>query len=145
MTQPICAFFVRHGPEQARRLRMLAIDARLATFQPHAKPKRLTPLSRLFWGLSGAILGLFLASAPLLAQNAPCGPREALREWLSDSYGEVLRAVMMDRNGARVELWANEARQTWTLTSTSAIGVACILGAGTGVAVLPEHENKETF
>jgi hypothetical protein len=73
----------------------------------------------------------FLFSLPgvLLAQGI-CGPRESITSQLAEKYGEVLQS-----NGLNVErvmeVWANPATGTWTMTLTSTEGVMCIYGAGT--------------
>jgi hypothetical protein len=106
------------------------------TLRMDPKPKHDTrPMFR------ALIAGLVLLGAVLLATHATaqvsCMPREAMRAQLHDTYGESVRVVAMGPSGARLEMWINDTRQTWTLTQTSAIGLTCMVAAGTGVAILP--------
>jgi hypothetical protein len=67
---------------------------------------------------------------PALAQDAPCGPRDAIIAELTDRWDETRVSVALAGQTALVETWVNLATGTWTITITDPAGRLCVALAG---------------
>lgn len=87
-----------------------------------------------------AATALLVALAlPVAAQQTKCGSLVGVSQVLSVRFGEsVIAQVEVDhpkKPGEKIiiEIWANAARTSWTLTGTVPVdGVMCIIDAGRG-------------
>ena len=87
-------------------------------------------------GMMVALLLALLVGAAN-AQPAPCSPRDVIAERLSEKYGEVPIQRGIALEGAMVvELFASPAG-SWSLVTTNADGVSCLLAAGQDWESLP--------
>ena len=70
-----------------------------------------------------------LSAAPLEAQVALCGKRDAIVGTLKAKYKEDRQAIAVAGTNSVIELFISEAG-TWTMLVTSADGRTCIMAAG---------------
>lgn len=81
-------------------------------------------------------LSLFVS--PVVAM--PCGNRESVTAHLSGVYAEKLAGAGLETGGLLVEVWIAGDGETWTIFTTDANGMSCLLASGTdwhGVIVTP--------
>ena len=65
------------------------------------------------------------------AQAAGCDRREEVISELDEIYGETKRGVGLSLDGQMVfEIWASDAKGTWTILRTTPDGVACPIAVG---------------
>lgn len=69
-----------------------------------------------------------LLSLPAAAQTA-CMPRDKLVEAITDKYGESVRMSGLAGTSSLIEVWGADGG-SWTITSTAANGVTCVIAAG---------------
>ena len=85
------------------------------------------------WKLGGpALAGLLVlgaSSAP--ADAALCMARESLTQALADRFGEAPSVMGLDAGGHMIVIFAARSG-TWTATSMSAQGEACVIDSGDG-------------
>ncbi len=82
-------------------------------------------------------LSLLLA-APAAAQSLQCVPRAQALDMLAQQH-QTRRAIGQAGAAARMELFAAEDSQRWTLTVTLRDGRMCLLAHGTGFEALDEN------
>ena len=88
--------------------------------------------------LASALLTLSLLASAAFAQNAPCGPHDAVAKALLDVYGEVPTARAIVANGPRVlEVFSNPETGTWTVLITDPTGVSCSPSSGNAWQIVP--------
>lgn len=77
-------------------------------------------------------LALLAACLPIAApaQQAPCGPRDAVVAQLAAKYGESRRSVGLAANNTVVEVYASVQTGSWTITVTTAQGMTCLVASG---------------
>lgn len=84
--------------------------------------------------LSGALAG-YLIVATAVAQTPPrtpqCAPRAEVLELVEGQQGQSRRAIGLSSHMTVMELYASEARGTWTLLVTLPSGLSCLVAAGT--------------
>ncbi len=73
---------------------------------------------------------LTLVALPARAAGASCGPREALVERLSTTFGETRRGIGLGRGDKVVEVFASDATGSWTITVTMPDGRMCLVASG---------------
>jgi len=65
------------------------------------------------------------------AQQPRCAPRAQVLELVERQFRETRRAIGLSANDTVMELFASEARGTWTLVVTLPNGLSCLVAAGT--------------
>ena len=75
----------------------------------------------------GAIL---LTAQGLRAQDAQCAERSLIVERLAEEYGESRQSLGLTGSGQLLEVFASPETGTWTITVTTANGLACLVAAG---------------
>lgn len=86
---------------------------------------------------------LAIGAAALLSISAAhaepqCAPRAAVLMHLADNFGEVRQSIGMVNDNRVMELFANEASGSWTITITLPNGLTCLVVAGDGYEALDE-------
>jgi hypothetical protein len=84
-------------------------------------------------GFGGVILAAQIARA-----EPQCGPREMVLQSLADRYSETRRSLGLAGPTQMMELFANDATGTWTITLTMPDGVTCMVASGQGFQTLDE-------
>jgi len=84
------------------------------------------------------IIALLLTATA--AHSAPCGAYDAIAQALARQYGEAVQSQGYSEDGRLLQLWANPASKTWTITLTDKAGVACVMSAGKDYTALPQGE-----
>lgn len=77
------------------------------------------------------ILMSCLAALPLAAQDATCGPLEAVLAGLSDRYGETVRVDALMASGNLLLITASESGG-WTALAVTPDMTACVVSFGQG-------------
>lgn len=72
------------------------------------------------------------------AQQAQCGPTEAVLAELVSRYGETKYAEGLTTAGTIMILHGNKDTGTWTATITRPEGLTCLVSSGQGFQVLDE-------
>jgi len=85
--------------------------------------------NRLVLILSTAMLVWLLAWAAVGQAQTACAPRAVVTGKLTADFGETRQSLGLG-GGALVELWANIATGSWTITVTDARGLTCVRAAG---------------
>ena len=78
------------------------------------------------------------ATALPAAAQMTCGKRDDVVAQLGALHQERLTAAGLTDATHLVELWTTEDGATWTLLSTRADGIACVLGSGEAWLAYPE-------
>jgi len=60
-----------------------------------------------------------------------CGQRDSVVASLGEKYGEARRGGGLTGQTAIVEIWVSDVTGTWTITTTTAKGLTCLMAAGT--------------
>ncbi len=88
----------------------------------------------MFKRLTGMALLFGMAATAPPAQAAGCGLRDAVVERLKSKYSEAMTAGGTQGNAqsttAILEIWSSESTGTFTVISTNARGVSCIVAVG---------------
>ncbi len=100
-------------------------------------------MSTYHWKLVFAVMFYMAALlfAPL-AQAAQCGPRATLTDQLLNKYKETPVAMGLVNETTMVEVFASDDGETFTIVTSNARGLTCILGAGNGWEVLRRIQAK---
>jgi hypothetical protein len=64
------------------------------------------------------------------AQQAQCGPRDAVVAHLATKYSETRRSVGLAANNTVMEVYASADTGSWTITVTTAQGMTCLVASG---------------
>lgn len=92
------------------------------------------------FALSLGIGGLVFAAHQALGQAAPqCAERGAVVAELAARYGETRGGIGLANGNAVMEIFASDDSGTWTITITTAAGLACLLAAGQNFERLAEE------
>lgn len=83
-------------------------------------------------------LALTLPTVAAAQSARQCGPRDAVVEQLENRFSESRQAMGLAANNAVVELYANPATGTWTITATMASGLTCLIASGEAYQALAE-------
>lgn len=86
-------------------------------------------------------LTLTLMASTSLAQTQPgpvCGPYEAMKETLGDSFGETTVGVGLSAQGNVISVFANLETGTFTLVVTDVTMQTCIAVSGSSYEVVTE-------
>lgn len=75
-----------------------------------------------------AVVAMTAASA--FAQTRQCVERETATTYLAEKYGESVQGIGMMPGGLVMEIWANVETGTWTVVSTQADGMTCLIASG---------------
>ena len=75
------------------------------------------------------ILAACFLATPALAQEN-CGATEMIAAVLQEQYGERVQSMGLERTGLLVSFWVNEKSGTWTITTTTADGLTCVVAVG---------------
>jgi hypothetical protein len=93
--------------------------------------------------LSAMVLACGAFSSQLGAQTAPANPRmpchnaTEIAKQLSSKYDEAPVAFGLQSNGNLLQVYSSEAKDTWTVVSTTPAGMSCIVAAGKRWESLP--------
>jgi hypothetical protein len=92
-------------------------------------------------GAASAILAAFftlwLSAVPASAADPRCGARNDLSTALEQRYAEVPVAVGLIDQRTVIEIYARADGDSWTIVTSRADGMSCILGAGKAWHLLP--------
>ncbi|MCH2163181.1 MAG: hypothetical protein MK098_00785 [Marinovum sp.] len=70
-----------------------------------------------------------------------CAPRDAVIERLAGKYGETRQSIGLGANNEVIEVFASVETGSWTITTTTAQGLTCLVASGqayeTLASVLP--------
>lgn len=84
-------------------------------------------------------------ATPLAAQSPgvrmPCHDAAEIAKQLSNKYEEAPVAFGLQSNGNLLQVYSSEAKDTWTVVSTTPRGVSCIVAAGKRWESLPFFKN----
>ncbi len=61
-----------------------------------------------------------------------CGPHDKLKAEIRQKFKETARLLLVQPNGAILEIFTADEGRTWTVLNVTPQGIACIMGAGTG-------------
>ena len=80
--------------------------------------------------LSVAVTAMALTAFPARSQPTNCGERAALVERLGSRYGESRQSVGVAANRSVVEVYANPATGSWSITVPLPNGTMCLVASG---------------
>lgn len=76
---------------------------------------------------------LALIASPAVAQELECAPRDEVVAGLARNFDENRRFMgLAGDNSTVVEIYANDATGSWTLTTSTPDGQMCLTGSGWG-------------
>ncbi len=82
---------------------------------------------------------LMMLAGPVWAQSLRnCGPREAIVQRLTNSYGETRQSLGLGKNNDLVEVFASPDSGSWTITVTKPNGMMCLVASGQAFETLAE-------
>lgn len=81
--------------------------------------------------LTSALVFGMAALAPPAAAQMICGPRPAITNWLTTSFGESRSAVGMIGQDRVLELWVAAETDSWTILVTRPDSISCVVAGGT--------------
>ena len=84
-----------------------------------------------------AFLGMWASVGSASAEQGRCATRNDLSQALEQRYAEVPVAVGLVDSKTIVEIFARADGNTWTIVTSRADGVSCVLGAGNAWQLLP--------
>lgn len=77
------------------------------------------------------IVAALMVASSVSAQGAQnCATREKVIARLAEKYGETRQSMGLGSNNAVMEVFANDASGSWTITVTMANGVMCMMASG---------------
>nr|WP_092079968.1 hypothetical protein [Poseidonocella sedimentorum] len=79
--------------------------------------------------MTACFLSIAAASVQAQTRNA-CAPRETVVKRLADKYGETRQSLGLGANNTVIEVFASPETGSWTITSTAATGVTCLVASG---------------
>jgi len=65
-----------------------------------------------------------------LAEDVPCGNKTDVAKLLDDRYGETPISNGLQGNGELMQVYASPETGTWTMVTTTAQGVSCVVATG---------------
>ena len=71
------------------------------------------------------------AGGEALANQPPCGPRDAIVDRLSAKWGEEFVGGGLQSSANMFEVYMSAENGTWTILKTDAYGRACVMATGT--------------
>lgn len=77
-----------------------------------------------------AIIFLIALAGSVDAQSLGCLPRTALVDALENRHGELQHSVGMSGQTKLIEVWVNPTTKSFTIITSDAQGVSCIILAG---------------
>jgi len=81
-------------------------------------------------------LAAFLPCAAV--SQAACADHEFVLNYLAENHGETRNAIALSDTGV-VEIWANLATGSWTITITAPDGPTCLVASGEAFTPLVEE------
>ena len=90
---------------------------------------RSNPLRALLIAVMG-VVGVLTNAGAASAEQGRCGPRDELGQALEQRYSEVPVAVGLIDTKTVIEIFARADGETWTIVTSRADGMSCIIGAG---------------
>lgn len=85
-----------------------------------------------------AALAIWMLAAASPAQAMPCGPRDALVGWLTQTHKEKPTAIGLTSTGRLMEIFA-AANGNWTILVTRPTGQSCVVATGQAwSAIIPD-------
>lgn len=97
-----------------------------------------TKMKQMILGLAAAALLTGVHHATAETQQASCAPRAVVVERLATKYGETRQSIGLGANNAVVEVFASLTSGSWTITVTTATGIACLVASGQAFETLAE-------
>jgi hypothetical protein len=92
----------------------------------------------------GWILALLTFCETAHGQTRPnCAPRDMVVVRLAERYGETRHAMGLGANNTVFELFASEETGTWTITTTTVNGLACLVASGEGFESIPPANRED--
>ena len=76
------------------------------------------------------IFGMAAIAPPAQAQSIICKDRTTIVQELVDTHHETQRGINLRSHTQVLELWASADSGTWTVISTRANGISCIMSHG---------------
>lgn len=83
--------------------------------------------------LTALIALIALCGAYTASQAAMCADKSIVEESLRAKYGESVRGIGFTGSPvALMQIWVNPQTRTWTITTTYASGMLCLMASGEG-------------
>lgn len=97
-------------------------------------------MRKLLSAICVASLSSCMAMPVMAQQYAPgCGEFSAVREMLSDQFGEFPLTTGVSDEGVVTEMWTNRSTGTWTVLQTYPNMVTCMVDAGEMFILVPQQ------
>jgi hypothetical protein len=84
-----------------------------------------------------ALLSIWASAGSASAEEGRCAARNDLSQGLEERYAEVPVAVGLVDSKTIIEIFARADGDTWTIVTSRADGMSCVLGAGKAWQLLP--------
>lgn len=82
--------------------------------------------------IAGALVfGLAATAPPVAAAQSACATRARVTEKLHTVFDESLSAAGLQSATSVIEVWSSEKSGSWTIISSRADGISCVLASGT--------------
>lgn len=89
----------------------------------------------------GAFANPLIAQANPAGARMPCHNAAEIAKQLGSKYEEAPVAFGLQSNGNLLQVYASDAKDTWTVVSTTPNGMSCIVAAGKKWESLPYISN----
>jgi len=86
---------------------------------------------------AAAVMGLLASASTASAQEGRCVARKDLSQTLEQRYAEVPVAIGLVDGKTVIEIFARADGDTWTIVTSRADGLSCVLGAGKSWQLMP--------
>jgi len=96
-----------------------------------------TGASRALLVAIAALLSIWASAGSASAEEGRCAARNDLSQGLEQRYAEVPVAVGLVDSKTIIEIFARADGDTWTIVTSRADGMSCVLGAGKAWQLLP--------
>ena len=90
-----------------------------------------------------ALVAAFLLSAPSVAAQQNCPPRDIVLSVLAETRDERPVGAGVSQGGPLIELLASRGGESWTLIATYPNGRSCLLATGQGWRTIEVQPNGE--
>ena len=91
-----------------------------------------------FLALSLGIGAMLLATQHAFAQPRPCAPRDDIAARLGEFFGETRHSIGLSADDRTVEIYASAETGSWTITTTDAGGITCLIASGQAFETMAE-------
>jgi hypothetical protein len=103
----------------------------------NSSPATLTRAGKALLVAIAAFFGMWASVGSASAEQGRCAARNDLSQALEQRYAEVPVAVGLVDTKTIIEIFARADGDTWTIVTSRADGMSCVLGAGKAWQLLP--------